>query len=98
MSQTTTTTTLSPKVRASNNEPPSQSKGTQSALVTKVGHEGGPRKLHLIPTCSTPAELLHREKRHMAAAFRIFAKLGFGDGASGHISLRGEPLSQKSSL
>lgn len=27
----------------------------------------------------------------MAAAFRIFAKLGFADGASGHISLRGRP-------
>lgn len=25
----------------------------------------------------------------MAAAFRIFAKLGYADGASGHISLRG---------
>lgn len=25
----------------------------------------------------------------MAAAFRIFAKLGFADGSSGHISLRG---------
>lgn len=62
----------------------------QNALVTKVGHDGGPRRLHLIPTCSSLKELLEREKRHMAAAFRIFAKLGFADGASGHISLRGK--------
>lgn len=62
----------------------------QNALVTKVGHEGGPRRLHLIPSCATLEELLEREKRHMAAAFRIFAKLGFADGASGHISLRGK--------
>lgn len=27
-------------------------------------------------------------KEHMAGAFRVFAKLGFNDGAGGHISLR----------
>lgn len=27
-------------------------------------------------------------KEHMAAAFRVFAKLGYSDAASGHISLR----------
>jgi hypothetical protein len=27
-------------------------------------------------------------KEHMAAAFRVFAKLGYADGAGGHISLR----------
>lgn len=32
------------------------------------------------------------EKGQMAAAFRIFAQLGFADGASGHISLRGIQL------
>lgn len=63
-----------------------------NALVTKIGHEGGQRKLHMVPPCSSVEELLGREKRHMAGAFRVFAKLGFADGASGHISLRGEPF------
>lgn len=27
-------------------------------------------------------------KEHMAGAFRVFAKLGFNDGAGGHISVR----------
>ena len=27
-------------------------------------------------------------KEHMAGAFRVFAKLGYNDGAGGHISLR----------
>lgn len=28
-------------------------------------------------------------KEHMAAAFRYFGKLGYGEGVSGHISMRG---------
>ncbi len=44
---------------------------------------------HQIPPCASLEDLLCREKAHMAGAFRIFAKLGFADGASGHISLRG---------
>lgn len=78
----TTTTITTKTLHSEKNE-------TQSALVTKVGPDSGPRRLHMIPACSSLEELLDREKRHMAGAFRIFAKLGFADGASGHISLRG---------
>jgi ribulose-5-phosphate 4-epimerase/fuculose-1-phosphate aldolase len=46
-------------------------------------------RLNAISKVSSVEELLRREKEHMAAAFRIFAKMGFADGASGHISLRG---------
>ena len=59
-----------------------------SALVRREESAEG-STLHLIPECANLDDLLLREKRHMAAAFRIFAKLGFADGASGHISLRG---------
>lgn len=40
-----------------------------------------------------PMALMDQRKwqlEQMAGAFRIFAKLGFADGGSGHISLRGE--------
>ena len=90
MAQTMTTTTFTSEATEVQNSLGSQEKDSQSALVTKVGHEGGPRRRHLTRVCTTSQELLLREKRHMAAAFRIFAKLGFADGASGHISLRGE--------
>lgn len=59
-----------------------------SALVRREDSAQG-SVLHLIPQYTTLEELLLREKRHMAAAFRVFAKLGYADGASGHISLRG---------
>ncbi|KLJ09523.1 L-fuculose-phosphate aldolase [Blastomyces silverae] len=44
--------------------------------------------LHEIPTFGSKEEEQKWAKNHMAGAFRIFAKLGFSDGASGHISLR----------
>lgn len=48
------------------------------------------RPLHHIPWPETPLEQRKWQLEQMAGAFRIFAKLGFADGASGHISLRGE--------
>lgn len=48
------------------------------------------RPLHHIPWPETPLERRKWQLEQMAGAFRIFAKLGFADGASGHISLRGE--------
>lgn len=43
-----------------------------------------------MPTFTDKHEERQRAKKHMAGAFRIFAKFGFADGASGHISLRSE--------
>ncbi|OBT38989.1 hypothetical protein VE00_10359 [Pseudogymnoascus sp. WSF 3629] len=54
----------------------------------KTTVDGTMVRLNDISKVSSVEELLRREKEHMAAAFRIFAKMGFADGASGHISLR----------
>jgi hypothetical protein len=62
---------------------------TESALNTDISSEGNPKRLHRIPTFASRLEEQGWQKEQMAAAFRIFAKLGFADGASGHISLRG---------
>ena len=57
--------------------------------IQKTTADGTMVRLSDISKVSSVKELLKREKEHMAAAFRIFAKMGFADGASGHISLRG---------
>lgn len=44
--------------------------------------------LHHIPTFTDKHKEREWAKQHMAAAFRTFARLGWADGASGHISLR----------
>ncbi|KFY79990.1 hypothetical protein V499_01096 [Pseudogymnoascus sp. VKM F-103] len=56
--------------------------------IQKTAADGTMVRLNDISKVSSVVELLKREKEHMAAAFRIFAKMGFADGASGHISLR----------
>ncbi|CAI6091343.1 unnamed protein product [Clonostachys chloroleuca] len=48
----------------------------------------GPLRLHTVPTFTDKHEERRWAKQHMAGAFRVFAKLGYADGASGHISLR----------
>lgn len=45
-------------------------------------------KLHVIPTFDDPYAERKWAKEQMAAAFRLWAKLGYNDGAGGHISLR----------
>jgi ribulose-5-phosphate 4-epimerase/fuculose-1-phosphate aldolase len=40
------------------------------------------------PTASPPHDERLRRKQHLAAAFRIFARLGFDDGAAGHVTAR----------
>jgi len=44
--------------------------------------------LWVIPTFENKFAERQWAKEHMAAAFRVFAKLGYSDGAGGHISLR----------
>jgi ribulose-5-phosphate 4-epimerase/fuculose-1-phosphate aldolase len=46
------------------------------------------KALHHIPVFNDKYEERKWAKNHMAAAFRTFARLGYADGASGHISLR----------
>lgn len=60
-----------------------------SALNTKKNKDGQVKSLHQIPRPATKEAERRWLLGQMAAAFRIFAKLGFADGSSGHISLRG---------
>ncbi|CAG8111226.1 unnamed protein product [Penicillium salamii] len=61
---------------------------SSSALNTEKGAGGEVKRLHQIPRPTD--KVLERRwlLEQMAGAFRIFAKLGFSDGSSGHISLR----------
>jgi hypothetical protein len=66
--------------------------GTQStgkALNISSAGTGEVKRLHHISWPKSPLERRKWQLEQMAGAFRIFAKLGFADGGSGHISLRG---------
>lgn len=58
------------------------------------GNRSGTLKLRGIPTFSDPRDKRKWMKEHMAAAFRFFGKQGYGEGISGHISMRGMPIVQ----
>lgn len=62
-----------------------------SALNTEKSGDGQVKRLHQIPRPETKEAERGWLLAQMAAAFRIFANLGFADGSSGHISLRGTP-------
>lgn len=62
-----------------------------SSLNTARTADGGVVRLHRIPEFPTKEGKRQWQLQQMAGAFRVFAKLGFADGGSGHISLRGEP-------
>ncbi|KAK0387047.1 hypothetical protein NLU13_5360 [Sarocladium strictum] len=47
-----------------------------------------PKRCHYIPWPATLEERQRWQLEQMAGAFRVFAKLGYADGGSGHISLR----------
>ncbi|KAK4942170.1 hypothetical protein LTR10_018062 [Elasticomyces elasticus] len=59
----------------------------QSALNTTITSSGR-RRVHHIPKPPTKEAERRWQLEHMAGAFRVFAKLGYASGASGHISLR----------
>lgn len=69
-----------------------------SALNTEKNADGQVKRLHHIPRPATKEGERIWLLGQMAAAFRIFAKLGFADGSSGHISLRGIVDNQDSSF
>lgn len=58
------------------------------------GKRDGTLKLRGIPTFTDPLEKRKWMREHMAAAFRYFGKLGYGEGVSGHISMRGRRTKQ----
>jgi hypothetical protein len=57
------------------------------------GDRNGTLKLHGIPSFSDPYAKRQWIREHMAAAFRFFGKQGYGEGVSGHISVRGKQTS-----
>ncbi|KAF6808723.1 class ii aldolase adducin domain-containing protein [Colletotrichum plurivorum] len=59
-----------------------------SSLDSGQATSGKVKRLHQIPVPETKEAARKWQLEQMAAAFRIFAKLGFSDGGSGHISLR----------
>lgn len=90
---TTTTQQAQQSVRLTNEDqlpplPPAANDATFQGLAR--GGRNGTLKLRGIPTFSDLNEKRKWMKEHMAAAFRYFGKLGYGEGVSGHISMRGE--------
>lgn len=53
------------------------------------GDRNGRLKLRGIPTFTDPMAKRQWIREHMAGAFRFFGKQGYGEGVSGHISVRG---------
>ncbi|KAK7457625.1 class II Aldolase and Adducin domain-containing protein [Colletotrichum acutatum] len=80
---TTTTITASTPAQA----PPAPTP-LGSALDSGKAGSGKVKRLHQIPVPESKEAARKWQLEQMAAAFRIFAKLGFSDGSSGHISLR----------
>lgn len=67
--------------------PPSQSGATHEASLTIIDKDGG-IVVPTVPSFTDPYAERQWAKEHMAAAFRIFGRNGYGLGVSGHISLR----------
>lgn len=93
MSTSTTTTQQEQSVRVINEDqlpplPPAANDASFQGLAR--GGRNGTLKLRGIPTFSDLTEKRKWMKEHMAAAFRYFGKLGYGEGVSGHISMRGK--------
>ena len=66
---------------------------TDTSTMTLVAKaEDGAQAPFVIPWPESKIAQRQWQLEQMAGAFRVFAKLGFADGGSGHISLRGKPL------
>ncbi|KAH7129495.1 class II aldolase/adducin N-terminal [Dactylonectria estremocensis] len=59
-----------------------------SSLNTATTADGDVVRVHRIPSFPTKEATRKWQLEQMAGAFRVFAKLGYADGGSGHISLR----------
>jgi hypothetical protein len=92
MSSTTVTTatsahTVALPIKAIQEPSPAAQDKTFQSLAR--GDRDGKLKLQGIPEFTDPYEKRKWMKEHMAAAFRFFGKMGYGEGVSGHISMRG---------
>jgi hypothetical protein len=68
---------------------PAQVASVTSSVGSGKSVENKLRSRYHIPWPSTKEEHRQWQLEQMAGAFHVFAKLGFADGGSGHISLRG---------
>ncbi|EPE09055.1 class ii aldolase and adducin domain-containing protein [Ophiostoma piceae UAMH 11346] len=84
MSSTTTVETTASAATAA----PVSMAVPKSALDSAASADGTRSRRHVIPWPTEKLDQRRWQLEQMAAAFRIFAKLGFADGSSGHISLR----------
>ena len=82
--------TMSPSATETSSAPaPAPAQTPRTSALDSGNGTGKVRRLHQIPVPETKEAARQWQLEQMAAAFRIFAKLGFSDGSSGHISLRG---------
>lgn len=86
----TTATTTAPQVAQVYAAKPA----TNNVLNWVVSESDAPSSLQQVPKFTDKHVERQWAKQHMAAAFRTFARLGWADGASGHISLR-DPVDEK---
>lgn len=83
-----TTTATTPAIEEENHsisavgKTPQQVVGAQAALAT------GGYEFPGIPQITDPYKKRQWQLEHMAGAFRVFARKGFTEGTSGHISVR----------
>ncbi|KAK2763118.1 hypothetical protein FQN54_009753 [Arachnomyces sp. PD_36] len=84
MSTTTATTTANP---AQVHVVPNDDDEASFQQLSR-GDRAGRIRMQGIPTFSDPQKKREWMKQHMAAAFRFFGKRGYGEGVSGHISMR----------
>lgn len=56
--------------------------------VNFLGDKEGKVVIRSPPKFSSKEEERQYQKQHLAAVFRVFAKQGFDEGVSGHVSLR----------
>ncbi|PYH80011.1 class II aldolase/adducin domain protein [Aspergillus uvarum CBS 121591] len=71
-----------------NNFHPGDAASDKAFQALARGTRSGTLKLRGIPTFTDVYAQRQWMKEHMAAAFRYFGKKGYGDGVSGHISMR----------
>ncbi|WRT63507.1 uncharacterized protein IL334_000412 [Kwoniella shivajii] len=64
------------------------STSTASRLHLRGGAVGPRSKKYVRPTFSSKEEERKYQKERLAAAFRLFSKLGFDEGVAGHITIR----------
>jgi Class II Aldolase and Adducin N-terminal domain len=53
-----------------------------------IGTRDGTLHMPIVPSFTNPLSERSWSLEHMAGAFRLFGKFGFGEGAAGHISLK----------